>query len=66
MKKNGHLTASNGYTFSRLEMGKVGFKKMFEDARSENNIMAWVLRVIAAAFALIYLLKIKGKRNNPA
>ena len=39
-------TASNGYTFSKLSMGKVSMVKMFEDAKSSNNIMAWVLRVI--------------------
>ncbi|MCR4819177.1 MAG: TMEM43 family protein, partial [Fretibacterium sp.] len=39
-------TASNGYTFSRLSMGKAGTAKMFEDAKSSNNIMAWVLRVV--------------------
>ena len=39
-------TASNGYTFSKLSMGKASMAKMFEDAKSSNNIMAWVLRVI--------------------
>lgn len=38
--------ASNGYSFSRLSMGTVGMHNMFEDARSDNNIMAWVLRVV--------------------
>ena len=38
--------ASNGYTFSRLAMGKVGMEKMFEDARSENSTMAWILRIL--------------------
>lgn len=38
--------ASNGYTFSRLEMGTVSTEEMFKDAKSENNIFAWVLRVI--------------------
>ena len=41
------FTASNGYTFSRLDMGMVGSAKMFEGARSDNNILAWVIRVIA-------------------
>ena len=40
------FTASNGYTFSRLSMGRHGSASMFEGARSGNNIMAWVLRVI--------------------
>ena len=38
--------ASNGYSFSRLSMGIVGMQNMFEGARSENNFMAWVLRVV--------------------
>lgn len=39
------FTASNGYSFSRLNMGKVGMAKMFEGARSENNMIAWLIRV---------------------
>lgn len=38
--------ASNGYTFSRLEMGTVSTEEMFKDAKSENNIFAWVLRIV--------------------
>ncbi|MBQ9629439.1 MAG: TMEM43 family protein [Synergistaceae bacterium] len=38
--------ASNGYSFSRLSMGIVGMQNMFEGARSDNNFMAWVLRVV--------------------
>ena len=49
------FTASNGYTFSRLEMGTKGIAAMFEDARSDNNIMAWVLRVIGAFCVIIGL-----------
>lgn len=49
------FTASNGYTFSRLEMGKVGNVKMFEDARSENNIMAWIFRAIGAVCVMLGL-----------
>ncbi|MBQ2615854.1 MAG: TMEM43 family protein [Synergistaceae bacterium] len=49
------FTASNGYTFSRLEMGKVGSVKMFEDARSENNIMAWLFRAIGAVCVMLGL-----------
>lgn len=40
------FTASNGYTFSSLEMGRVESAEMFKDARSSNNIMAWILRVV--------------------
>ena len=49
------FTASNGYTFSRLEMGKVGTEKMFGDARSENDIMAWVFRAIGAIGVILGL-----------
>ncbi|WP_298780907.1 TMEM43 family protein [uncultured Fretibacterium sp.] len=38
--------ASNGYTFSRLAMGKASMEKMFEDAKSENSTMAWILRIV--------------------
>ena len=37
---------TNGYKFSRLSMGTVGSAKMFEGARSDNSILAWVIRVI--------------------
>ena len=40
------FTASNGYTFSRLNMGTVGMEKMFAGAESDNAIMAWILRVV--------------------
>ena len=49
------FTASNGYKFSRLAMGTVGQAIMFEDARSENNLMAWVFRVIGAACVMFGL-----------
>lgn len=49
------FTASNGYTFSRLSMGKAGIDKMFESARSENSIMAWVLRVIGVILVVVGL-----------
>ncbi len=42
------FTASNGYTFSRLEMGTVSTEKMFAGAESDNAMMAWVLRVVGA------------------
>ena len=47
--------ASNGYTFSRLAMGKASMEKMFEDARSENNIMAWILRVLGIFIVVVGL-----------
>ena len=40
------FTASNGYTFSRLDMGTVGMERMFAGAESDNAIMAWILRVV--------------------
>ena len=46
------FTASNGYTFSRLTMGTAGMAKMFEGARSDNAILAWVLRVIGVLLAV--------------
>ena len=46
------FTASNGYTFSRLTMGTAGMAKMFEGARSSNNTMAWILRVIGILLAI--------------
>lgn len=38
--------ASNGYTFSRLNMGRADMASMFEGARSTNNITAWILRIV--------------------
>ncbi len=38
--------SSNGYDFIRLDMGTVSMEKMFEGAKSSNNMMAWVLRVV--------------------
>ena len=38
--------ASNGYDFIQLDMGTASMEKMFEGAKSSNNIMAWVLRVV--------------------
>jgi len=38
--------AKNGQSFSRLQMGTVGADEMILQARSENNLWAWVLRVI--------------------
>ncbi|MBQ6775239.1 MAG: TMEM43 family protein [Synergistaceae bacterium] len=47
------FTASNGYTFSRLDMGKVGMTRMFEGARSDNTIMAWILRVVGIILVVV-------------
>ena len=47
--------ATNGYTFSRLEMGTVGMDGMFKDAKSENNFMAWILRVVGVICVYIGL-----------
>ena len=47
------FTASNGYTFSRLDMGKVGMARMFEGARSDNTIMAWILRVVGIILVVV-------------
>ena len=40
------FTASNGYKFSRLDMGTVNPETMFQDAKTENTVMAWILRVV--------------------
>ncbi len=49
------FTASNGYTFSRLTMGKIGMATMFEGARSDNNLMAWILRVVGVVLVMVGL-----------
>ena len=49
------FTASNGYKFSRLEDGTHSSAAMFEDARRENNIMAWVLRAVGAVLVMFGL-----------
>ena len=54
------FTASNGYTFSRLDMGTVGSAKMFEGARSDNQILAWVIRVIGVICVIAGLRMIFG------
>lgn len=38
--------AKNGQSFSRVQMGTVSADEMIEQARSENNMLTWVLRVI--------------------
>ncbi len=49
------FTASNGYKFSRLEDGRHSSSAMFEDARSENNMMAWILRIVGAILVMLGL-----------
>ena len=49
------FTASNGYKFSRLENGNHSSPAMFESARSENNIIAWVLRIVGAVLVMFGL-----------
>ena len=39
------FVASNGYTFSRIDMGTVSPETMFEDAKTANTVIAWVVRV---------------------
>ncbi len=40
--------ASNGYSFSRLNMGRVSAENMFAGAEEGNTVLAWVLRVVGA------------------
>ena len=47
--------ATNGYDFSRLEMGRVSMSDMFEHARTSNKIMAWILRFVGALLIIIGL-----------
>ena len=49
--------ATNGYTFSRLEMGRVSMSDMFEHARTSNKIMSWILRLVGT-LAIIMSLSI--------
>jgi len=50
-----NFRASNGYTFNRLEMGKVSMSEMFDDARKENTFMAWVFRILGAVLIIFGL-----------
>lgn len=52
--------ASNGYDFSRLSMGVLSSERMFEGARSDNNIMAWILRAVGVIGVIIGLKMILG------
>jgi hypothetical protein len=47
--------ASNGYSFSRLDMGRVSADNMFAGAESENKVMAWVLRIGGALVVILGL-----------
>ncbi|MBQ9574812.1 MAG: TMEM43 family protein [Synergistaceae bacterium] len=47
--------ASNGYDFSRLSMGTLSTERMFEGARSDNSIMAWILRAVGVVCVIIGL-----------
>ncbi len=49
--------ATNGYNFSRLEMGRVSMSDMFEHARTSNKIMSWILRLVGT-LAIIMSLSI--------
>ena len=46
------FVASNGYTFSRLEMGTVSPETMFEGAKTENTVMAWIIRVVGTVLVI--------------
>ncbi len=47
--------ASNGYAFSRLEMGSVSSDNMLEGAQSENVVMAWIIRVVGIILVMVGL-----------
>ena len=48
-----HFMAKNGKKFSRLSMGTVSMDNMFSEARSDNNMMAWILRVLGIFMAIV-------------
>ena len=52
--------ASNGYTFSRLAMGSRGSAEMYDSARTENKIFAWVFRLIGIICVIVGLRLIFG------
>lgn len=52
--------AKNGQSFSRLQMGTVSADEMILQARSENNLWAWVLRVIGILLVVIGLKSMFG------
>ena len=47
--------AKNGQSFSRVQMGTVGVDEMIEQARSENNMLTWVLRLVGILLVVIGL-----------
>lgn len=49
--------AKNGQSFSRVQMGTVGADEMIEQARSENNMLTWVLRLVGV---LLIVIGLKG------
>ena len=49
--------AKNGQSFSRVQMGTVSADEMIEQARSENNMLTWVLRLVGV---LLIVIGLKG------
>ena len=49
--------AKNGQSFSRVQMGTVSADEMILQARSENNLWAWVLRLVGV---LLIVIGLKG------
>lgn len=49
--------AKNGQSFSRVQMGTVGADEMILQARSENNMLTWVLRLVGV---LLIVIGLKG------
>ena len=49
--------AKNGQSFSRVQMGTVSVDEMIEQARSENNMLTWVLRLVGV---LLIVIGLKG------
>ena len=49
--------AKNGQSFSRLQMGTVSADEMILQARSENNMLTWVLRLVGV---LLIVIGLKG------
>jgi hypothetical protein len=52
--------AKNGQSFSRVQMGTVSVDEMIEQARSENNMLTWVLRLVGVLLIVIGLKGIFG------
>ena len=49
--------AKNGQSFSRVQMGTVSADEMILQARSENNMLTWVLRLVGV---LLIVIGLKG------